>query len=456
MTEDPRGTIAEPSRPPKPLRSNRPRPARGELDSGAGSAPARQRFPRGLGRGHQLGMLIVLLSLIFFALHGARHALAPAASDFRIYYDAAGRALHGGAPFEVYGYLYLPFFAVFGAPLAWLPYRAAACLFVAASLATLLFSAGRATRAAGADEGGVHPALWWLPLALVTRLSDSNLSNSQVNAFTLAMLLMAFGHLRARRDALAGAWIGLATAFKVVPAFLIGYLLLRRRPRAAGAALVTLLVLTVLVPLPLLGWQHNLDQLAHWWTSVASPGLAGGNEFFLTGQGLATSVYRSLRDPLALPGEGLHWLVAALAGAHLLVFAWIVEVRRRRGWRIDTLEFGLALCSALLLAPLVHKAHLLWGLVGVTALCARFAERSRRRSAACVCFCLGLAMIGLSTPAAVGRVLATELLESNIICLGFELIWVALVLEALRPGGRRAAPDGGPDAAPDDGQPAAG
>jgi hypothetical protein len=284
----------------------------------------------------------------------------------------------------------------------------------------------------------------------VLRLADSNLGNGQVNAFTLAMLLAGLSALRERRDIAAGAWVGAATAAKILPGIAIAYFALRGQWRAAISGALFAIALALIPPALVLGVQPSGRALVRWWDVVVRPYQAGGEELFQAreyapGQSLSAAGYRLLaKTPATSRGvEGptanafdfepmtAYRIVLAIAAAHAIAWAWTVWRRRAD---LNSHQFGseaaLTLALALVLGPLVHKAHMLWLLPAYAVVWSgRVVLPRGPRIARRVLIGLSIALIAFTAPAIVGRAAATGLLSHNSIFLGLEAMVAALFLD---------------------------
>ncbi|MCB9913903.1 MAG: DUF2029 domain-containing protein [Planctomycetes bacterium] len=309
-------------------------------------------------RAHRVAWLVVAAACAFLAVRGGYKALTTETSDFTIYHAAFRAVLAGEAPSSVHGYLYLPGFAALLAPLGWLPHDVAAVSWQAAGLACLLWSARTLARALRPADAPAWGGLDWLPLLLLLRLVDSNFGNGQVNALTLALIVLAWRRLERGRALEAGAWIGLAGALKLLPLALVALLVQRRAWRATAVALASFALLGLAAPLPWLGVQGTLDALAAWWHGTAEVYVRGGTTLleareYLPGQSLVAAGYRLLCD---VPGGtwahstglfDLHpdraaWVLRAASAAHTRAArrraggaraaAWRAARRRRGAW----------------------------------------------------------------------------------------------------------------------------
>jgi len=422
------------------------------------AAPKGLRFPRRLleriepRSPRDAGIYLLLcVVLALFAVRGIGNSALPHGSDFTFYYDAGRAILRGEDPFGVEGFIYLPAFAVLVGPLALLPYTLASVVWQVASLTALLWSARAACRLAVGERGEAPSWALWLPLATVVRFADSNLSYGQVNAFTLALILWAVLALRRGAWGRCGVAIGLAGVIKILPLVLVPYCLLKGYRKAAATACLSFVALAALLPVPFLGPSGTARSFGGFWEVIARPYAEGGQELlderrYVAGQSLTGVAYRLLTDSpassnddasranlVSLPPAEVQGIVLALIALHVAAFL-IVLLRlgvpmHSGAW---AKEVGFTLCTVLLVAPLVHKAHMLWVLPASTA---AFVAWPRRRPggwarAHRAAFLLGTASIALTTPALLGAFLPPY---SSAFCVffGIEAIWLSLIADRL-------------------------
>jgi hypothetical protein len=410
------------------------------------SSPARA------ARLHRAAWTALALFLSWSAWRGAATALrAGAASDFRIYWEAGRAAIEGRDPCAVAGFIYLPAFAVLVIPFAALPFAAAVVAWQATSLAATLFAAAKCARIAVRDGLAGPPWLAWASLLCVARLADSNLGNGQVNAIVFAVLLLGVGAWIEGRGGRAGAWIGLATAIKVVPICVGLAFLTRRSGKAVLATAAAAAGFALVLPAVFFGPSRSLEGLATWWREQAHPYAVGGETLlasreYLPGQSLTAVAYRLLcatpatsqpeGGPTAnfadLPPAEVAWIVRGLEALYLfLLLASLARSIRVGAPGARSLEVSLVLAVALTLAPLVHKAHLLWMMLPYAVLLARPARPARTALLA-----LSVALTGLTAPSLLGPLVATWATAHNLIFLGVQLALAALLLEAWAPPAR--------------------
>lgn len=411
--------------------------------------PERARIPRG----HQAVWIAVALLCAWSAWRGGVHALRPGdQSDLRIYLDAGRAALERRDPYQVFGFIYLPAFAVAMMPFAALPAAAAVVLWQTISLLATLWAA-RACAALAAPVGlPYRPWLPWAAILCVYRLSDSNLGNGQVNAIVFALVLLGLRAWIGGREGPAGTWIGLAAALKIVPGSLVLAMAARRTWRALAATLAAAALFGLVIPSLALGFRANQDGIATWWRETVHPYAAGGETLFeardtIPGQSLTAVTYRLLsatpanaRDPERRPANvvdldpgAVAWIVRGAEAFYLAVLlATLARTRRRTGPGARILDASLVLTVALTIAPLVHKAHLIGLMLPYAVLLAR-PETALPRSARILRRALiggSILLIGGTTPALLGPLLAQWSLSHNLIFFGAQLVLGALLVEA--------------------------
>jgi len=402
----------------------------------------------------------ILMGLcVWFAARGWRDTVRPRGSDLTIYWQAGRAVLEGIDPNTVEDWIYPPASALLFVPFGLLPLGVAAALFQLLSLAALAWSASKCVEIVRNEGFNAPPWLAWLPLLCVLRLADSNLTNGQVNHFTLAAIVAAVLAWQRGRERASGTWIGAAAAFKLVPAITALPFLVRRRWSALASAVLTCLAGIVLVPLIAFGPTEGVRRLVGWWHLLVAPYAAGGDDLlaareYVPGQSLTAALYRLLAatpatsqgaagptaEIVALSPDTVRWIVLgvqiALLGA---LFATLVRSARdeRVGARVR--EVCLCMAAGLLLAPLVHKAHMVWMLLPYALLFAgppselgRIARRARW-----ILLIVSVLLVGATAPAMLGRALATGALTKSLIGCGVLVGGCALAVDVW--SGRRAA-----------------
>ena len=131
----------------------------------------------------------------------------------------------------------------------------------------------------------------------------------QVNLVLLALMLVMFAALRAQKPWLAGGALALAAAIKAFPLSAIAYLVYRRHWRATAATLAGLVLLLVILPAPIRGFENNLHELELWYRGMLADqsgntiGQRDGIAFAYKNQSLFAVVHRFTR-PVQAAGYG--------------------------------------------------------------------------------------------------------------------------------------------------------
>jgi Glycosyltransferase family 87 len=237
----------------------------------------------------------------------------------------------------------------------------------------------------------------WIPALLLLPYLAKMLKGG--NAQLLIVVLAWFALLEAdRRPLLAGLLLGLAAAFKIWPAFLVPYLVLRRRWRVAVAEAVSASVLTV-APAVWLGWKETFRLLTEWFLQeqrinallgdkwYPSQSLRGVMLRYLTRMnysGLPDSNYR-LVNFVSWPSVDVRyaWLALAILLGLLSIFLVWQSVD-------DAVAYGLFFCFLLVIQPQVAigiYVTLLWPALVAAAL---VADRAPPQSARWLCWTAAL------------------------------------------------------------------
>lgn len=410
---------------------------------------------------HGVVRALLLGVCIFFASRGVWYGLRPEGSDFAIFWNAGRAVLEGRDPASVDRYLYLPCFAVAIAPLALLPFAAALTLWQFASLAALAWSTRVCFRMVEREGLGRSAWLAWAPLLIALRFVDSNLAYGQVNLLTFALCTASIDAWLRARELRAGTLLGSAAALKIVPAALGIVFAARHSMRALAALVVAALLWVWVLPAPVLGWGANVDGLQRWWQAQVEPYRIGGAALlerreYVPGQSLTATAYRLLAPTPATSqgadGPQANVLDLELRDVHSIVIAlelawagiacgllWVSVRRAAPGARLR--ESSLAICMALTLAPLVHKAQMCWLILPYTVLLcgAPPGAPAWMRNVRVALIALSVLLAGASTPALVGRDVTARLLMHNSVFLGLQCAAAALALDVL--AARRAVTD---------------
>ena len=286
----------------------------------------------------------------------------------------AGRWFWAGDP--LYTYLpgvreptYPPFAAMVFQVFALFPLKVAAGLFYFCNL-LLIPVAVRLTTGLFDALWPDHPRDWWR-LALATVFSAqfflNNLNLVQVNLALFVLCLLGIRWYLAGHDVRGAAALVGATAIKLVPVFLVAWLVVRGRRRAA-LAVVPLGLACVALPMLQRGPATGARDLADYYHTLLQGFGEGRVVQRYTNQNLAAAVYRFTRAPTE-PSERDYQVFPASeptaravyrAAAVLIVAGFLgtpVGVRGP-GAPLTVFELSAAFLVGHLLSAMTWKAHL--------------------------------------------------------------------------------------------------
>jgi hypothetical protein len=225
-----------------------------------------------------------------------------------------------------------------------------------------------------------------VPSAILLVFIWSNYHLGQPSLILLFLMLGGFAALRAQRQALAGASIGLAAAIKAFPVIAIIYLLYRRYWYAAIAAMLTVLLLLFILPLPFRGLKKTVGDFRQWQAGMlryreggiaqrAARGYSWKNQsiFGLTNRLLRPvsvndegepASYRNIAN-VSFPKVNVVIMIIALVLG--LTFAAAIPLARPP----DAAEFGAALILLLVMTPLAFGYLFSWLMLPITVLMQR-------------------------------------------------------------------------------------
>ena len=284
--------------------------------------------------------------------------------DFSAYWAAANRLIAGSSPYQPaqlaatyspqqqFLYLYPPPLAAAVTPLAGLApsdYHVANWAWFAVGAVVLTGTVYAISRSERLSErfdllAGRRGWLWLLVGALAFPPVVAELVLGNVHLLLLGLLGLAWLGVRrggTRGDALAGIGIGLATIIKVFPGLLIVWLLVTRRFRAAGLAVLAAAVVA-LATLPITGVQPWLDY-PRVLANLGSP--------VDTADTLAPTVWLA-----PLLGFDVARLLVDAAGLALVVLLGLAS--RGRAGATTAASFGAAVATSILVAPALYQHYL--------------------------------------------------------------------------------------------------
>lgn len=279
--------------------------------------------------------------------------------DHRIYYGAITSWVNGEDLYEYaqppdyrFGFTYPPFAAILMLPMVLLSSELAIMvsrIAIAATISLIVFYLMTPL----AQRNGW--SRWYvvaiaIPLASVLDPVRETMSFGQISLFLFALALIDVYALATGKK-WAGLGIGLATAIKLTPGFLILYLLITRRWRAAATATGVAIAATLAsaVVTPSLSWQFWSETL---WNTERVGSLGSGRN-----QSLAGLLTRMANDDILVSRPDI---VAWIVGVTLVV---VIGLRRAyAAWRDgdDLAGFTVAGIAGALASPISWTHHLYW------------------------------------------------------------------------------------------------
>ncbi|MFQ5806082.1 MAG: glycosyltransferase family 87 protein [Phycisphaerae bacterium] len=229
---------------------------------------------------------------------------------------------------------------------------------------------------------------------------------NQVSFFVLALVLAGAAALERRRPTRAGVWLGLATAFKLLPGIFALWLLLKRQWTALATLAATVLVVALLPCLIAFGPRDTARYHRQWWNYNVHGAPARGmvdaslRSHFIDhrNQSIPAVLARlcwpkhpqaASFQPFKLDERTCRRIARGLAILLVTVLIWMT---RRPVWGADgedasdaeptnrcRREAATYLLAMLVFSPLLRTYYLVWALPGLVLL-TRFALDDRLRS----------------------------------------------------------------------------
>lgn len=276
------------------------------------------------------------------------------ATDFHAIYRRIAAMVHDGAPLYDLAaiesnplgdtYKYPPAFALLFAPFAQLPFVPAIVTWRAFNFLLLIIAVWLLLRSYNVSLRSWMGAGLFLLLCTLQPLIDT-LRYGQVDLLMLALIMAGLYALRRNQNVFLGIWIGIAAAFKLYPAYLLGLALVQRRWRAfVGAALAAGLISGL--ALVVFGWTNTLVFLRD---VLAATGVGTAWVENQTFNGFLNRLLSSEQIAL-LPDDG--------GVVRLATYAWAIVITGLTAWltrpasavRPD-MSYGLWVVAMLLILP---------------------------------------------------------------------------------------------------------
>ncbi len=195
---------------------------------------------------------------------------APKMPDFEVYWKAASRAAVAEQLYRPtdghFQFKYLPAFAVLAMPLARLPRDRAEIVWFTISAALLVALVAMVIRLPAERRKSTR----WLAVATVVIFAKFYAHELVLGQVNLLFAVVAVGALLAMKygqELTAGALIAVAIVIKPYAVLFLPWLVARRQLSSVAAACVGLMVV-LLLPATLYGWNGNIALHEEWWRTV--------------------------------------------------------------------------------------------------------------------------------------------------------------------------------------------
>ena len=322
---------------------------------------------------------------------------------------------------------YPPPFAYFVAPLGWLPYRAANCIWVVFNAVLMVGLFRYFDQILGLPLSAEAKLAGFL---LTFRMLEGDFANGNANLLLLGLVLVSLTLLRRSHVQWGGATLTVACLSKVTPLLLLPWILAKRRWRQLLVMALCGLLIGGLLPLVGLGPTNCSRAWQAWNSGTLSVIDFGSSQYqaepgrgYVPGQSLRALVHRLVRESDATAHDdevtSIHvtnWSkqsadLVYFGTAGLLLLGAIFVLRYRQlghlGWSPNEVAVAVALLP--LLGPLSRKANFvfLWP-VAVLAFDAWWQARGGVRALHSLLWCLALGLVVGTSPGFVGREVSTQ------------------------------------------------
>jgi Glycosyltransferase family 87 len=244
--------------------------------------------------------------------------------DFNIYYRAGARVLQGETIYrldESNHFLYAPIFAIFFAPFAALPMRAAQFGWYLVSAVSIVALIIGSSRMLFGRKHRLEAALIVVPIILSARFINNNIEHGQINLPTLALAVWAIILGEEDRGVISGAMLAAAMLIKPFAILAALFLLLERKWQPILFSIVFGIVL-MLAPMAVFGIRGTIDQTAAYLQVVGS--MTDRYTLMITNQSASSAIARLMSlgaNPGATPS---HLALYAGTGLELAIIAAVV------------------------------------------------------------------------------------------------------------------------------------
>ena len=365
-----------------------------------------------------LPVVFIALALAVYNLRVSREMV-----DFEVYRTAGRRALMGEPLYQSgdghYTFKYMPAFAVAMVPAALAGRDAARVGWFALSCAALVLLLRWSVATLPARRWSTR-SLVLLTVLFMAKFYAHELTLGQSNLLLAVLLMAGLGALQLESPKVAAVAIGLAVFVKPYALILLPWLVAATGHTSGLIALATMAV-GLLLPVPLYGWQGNLDLLVEWWRIVSTstaPNLLGADNISLAAM---WAKWIGVGRPAAL--------LATLTAALLLGAAATMFRQRERVNEPEYLEFAFLCLLIPLISPQGWDYVLLLGTPAVVVTLDRWRElRTPWRVASAT----AIAVMGLSVFDLMGRTAYGQFMALSVVSVCAIMLAVTLAQMRLR------------------------
>jgi Glycosyltransferase family 87 len=323
--------------------------------------------------------------------------------DYPLWFWAGQQVLRGGNlypndPNGYFDFLYPPLSAIL---LAIPAYFGKIPLYICLSIlnAGAWWMTAQLSNAMSGSDRVPTPWLAALPAIVTITFVFDMFDLGQPNLILLAMMLFGFWLLQQGRPWASGSMFALAAAIKVFPVAVFPYLVWRRHWASAASMVVFLGVLLFVVPAPVRGFQHNVDELKTWYRGMVGSsseqgfGQRGEQNWSWVNQSIIAMTHRLTRpvnynqdNPAKAPAymnlvdldfKMANWVTVGISIAIGLGFVAVMPPASRRTSRSDAEELGILFCLMTVASPLARQYYFMWLFFPLTVLMHRAAYDPR-------------------------------------------------------------------------------
>jgi hypothetical protein len=314
--------------------------------------------------------------------------------DYPLWFWAGQQVLHGkelypSDPNSYFDFIYPPLPAVLLAIPAWFGKVA---LYTCLSLLNVVAWWVTAQLSHAMTGSGRVPGQWLyffsglVTIGFVFDMFDLG----QPNLVLMALMMYGFWTMQQQRPWMAGSMFALATAIKVFPVAVFPYLVWRKQWTTLASMSVFLVVFLFVVPAPVRGFQHNIQELKTWYQGMVGTSSEKGfgqrdeQNWSWVNQSIIAVTHRLTRpvnynqdDPtkpvrtmnvVDLSFKETNLVVLAVSLLLGLGFLAVMPPAARRTARSDAEEIGILFCLMTVASPLARQYYFMWLFYPVTIL----------------------------------------------------------------------------------------